>query len=49
MKRKKSYLILGKKNRRLFGVFVRNKDGHDAAKKYKEKLSKLHKMDFVIK
>jgi hypothetical protein len=49
MKKKKCYTILSKKSRHIYGAFERNKDGLTLAKKYKGKLEKEHKIEFVIK
>ena len=49
MKKKKCYTILSKNNRHIYGAFDRNKNGLALAKKYKNKLKKEHKIDFVIK
>lgn len=49
MKKKRCYQILGKKSRYLFGVFARNKDGHNKAKSYKKTLEEARKEEFIIK
>ena len=49
MKKKKYYLILSKESRHNFGAFERNKAGLALAKKYKQKLIKEQKMEFIIK
>ena len=48
-KKRKYYLVLSRKNRHIYGAFERNKGGLEEAKKYKEKLKKEHKTDYVIK
>jgi hypothetical protein len=49
MKKKKFYTILSKITRHIYGAFERNKEGLLQAKKYKEKLKKETKIDFIIK
>lgn len=49
MKKKKCYTILSKDNRHTYGAFERTKLGLEQAKKYKQKLIKEYKMDFIIK
>lgn len=49
MKKRKCYTILSKNSRHTYGAFERNKAGLEQAKKYKQKLVKEHKMDFIIK
>lgn len=49
MKKKKYYTILSKKSRHVYGAFERDKNGLSLAKKYKEKLKKEHKIEFIIK
>jgi hypothetical protein len=49
MKKRKCYTILSRDSRHNYGAFERNKDGLQRAKAYKIKLTKEHKMDFIIK
>lgn len=50
MRKKRAYLILGKKTRYIYGAFPRTKEGHAQAKDYKKKLSKKQKgLEFIIK
>jgi hypothetical protein len=43
------YLVLDKHKKYQYGVFPRTKAGKLAAQKYLKKLSKEHKVNFVIK
>ena len=47
--KKKAYVILGRKNRFIYGAFPRTKDGHIRAKLYKNDLVKSSKLDLIIK
>jgi len=49
MKKKQCYLILGQKNRRVYGAFDRTPEGRKAAKIYRDQLIKKNKIKLVIK
>jgi hypothetical protein len=49
MKKKKYYIILSKETRQNYGAFPRDKIGHEAAKKYKNQLTKENNIEFIIK
>ncbi len=49
MRKKRCYLILGKKSKYIYGAFPRTPEGHKDAKKYKEKLIKKNKIPLIIK
>jgi hypothetical protein len=51
MRKKRCYLILGKKSKYIYGAFPRTPEGKKAAIKYKDKLAKVEEKDnfFIIK
>lgn len=49
MTKKKYYVVLNQKSRRLMGCFERNSEGRKLAKAYKKKIEKTTKSKCVIK
>jgi len=45
----KSYLILSKRTKHLFGAFAYTEEGLKAAEKYVKKISKTNKEEYIIK
>jgi hypothetical protein len=49
MRKKRAYLIVGKKSKFIYGAFERTPEGKKKAEEYKKKLDKNKEAKYVIK